>query len=58
VGKLKRPAELKDASRSGFDGAQNLDALILPVELPAQNGRNDNDNESIGEVGHSGKPLF
>jgi hypothetical protein len=58
VGKLEGPSEFKNASGSSFHRSQNLKSLVFPVEMPTQNGRDDDDEESVGEVGNSRKPLF
>lgn len=45
---LKRPAKGKCATRSRLDGAQNLDTILIPAQLPAQYRGQDHNKESIG----------
>jgi hypothetical protein len=58
VGNLKRPSEFKNAPRVGLDRTQNLKSLVFPIEMPAQNSRDDDDEKSIGEVSNTRKSLF
>jgi hypothetical protein len=58
VGELKGPSEFKDAPRGSLDGTQNLKSLVFPIEMPAQNSGDDDDEESIGKVGNSRISLF
>lgn len=53
---LEGPLEGEEVTVGGLDSSENLNTLVLPVELPAQNGRHDNDEEAVGNVGDSGKP--
>lgn len=43
----KWPSKSEETSIGGFDATQDLDTLFIPAEMPAKNGRNDDDHESI-----------
>lgn len=58
MGNLKGPSEFKDAPRVGLDRTQNFKSLVFPIEMPAQNSRDNNNEEPVGKVGNSRKSLF
>ena len=47
---LERPLESKELTVGGLDWAKNLDTLAVPVQVPAEDRRHDNDNKSIRDV--------
>jgi hypothetical protein len=48
---LEGPAECEEVSGRGLDLAENVDALVLPVELPRQDDGDDDNEEAVGDVG-------
>lgn len=58
MSQLKRPSKCKNASVGGFDGAKDLNASLVPAEMPAENGRNDDDQESIWYKHDRGESRF
>ena len=59
---LERPLESKELTVGGLDWAKNLDTLAVPVQLPAEDRRHDNDNKSIRDIRDTGasglEPVF
>ena len=59
---LERPLESKELTVGGLDWAKNLDTLAIPVQLPTEDRRHDNDNKSIRDIRDTGvsglEPVF
>ena len=59
---LERPLESKELTVGGLDWSKDLNALAIPIQLPAENGRHNNDNKSIRDIRDTGvsglEPVF
>lgn len=55
MGREKREAEGKGRTGAGPDVAEDFEALIVPAELPGEDGRQHDDHEAVWYISDRGK---
>lgn len=51
---FERPLESKELTVGGLDWSKDLNTLAIPIQLPAENGRHNNDNKSVRDIRDTG----